>query len=405
VDVRLRRALVRVAGAATVVVGLTVTASAVRRADQVVASGREVLMGDRLVDTFVGRDLTVVRNVETAGVVAALGDLHVSEGSLRIERASGRVFAVGGGIRVDGDASIILPASGGLKYGTIRTGAPGSPDTVTRDPDAVAGFTPMVSSLRTSATCFAATSTTGLVRVDGETTTFVGDGVSALQVFRTAHRLTGPVDFERVPPDATVLVNVAGDQVTIAPRSDEWLERANDILVNVADATAVAIDARDGRLVNLLVGNPESRTVVTGDLYRGRLMTLGALELSGTRVEAGRLTATHLPECRAPDPDADGEPPDTAPAGARPSTPPTPSTTARPATSTTASSSTTTTTVVGGDVAEPEPVALGAAFSLGGAATSSQWWVGLPICVLGLLLLACDRAGRPGARGRRATRR
>ena len=156
VDRRLRRALVRVVGATTIVVGVTVTASAVRRADQVVASGREVLMGDRLVDTFVGGDLSVVRNVETAGIVVALGDLAVDGGSLRIERASARVFAVGGSLAVGDDASIILPATGVLKYGTIRTGAPGSPDTVTRDPNAVSAFTPMVASLESSARCFAA---------------------------------------------------------------------------------------------------------------------------------------------------------------------------------------------------------------------------------------------------------
>ncbi|MGH9132426.1 MAG: hypothetical protein ACRDZZ_00715, partial [Ilumatobacteraceae bacterium] len=99
-DPRLRRALVRVVGATTVVVGVTLTASAVRRADQVVASGREVLMGDHLVDMFVGRDLTVTRNVETAGIVVTLGDLAVDRGSLRIERASARVFAVGGSLTV-----------------------------------------------------------------------------------------------------------------------------------------------------------------------------------------------------------------------------------------------------------------------------------------------------------------
>ncbi len=192
-DRRLRRALVRVVGATTIVVGVTVTASAVRRADQVVASGREVLMGDRLVDTFVGGDLSVVQNVETAGIVVALGDLAVNGGSLRIERASARVFAVGGSLAVGDGASIILPAAGGLKYGTIRMGAPGSADTVTRDPNAVSEFTPMVAALASSASCFAATATSGIVTRDGSRTTFVGDGVSPLQVFQVNDRLVGPV--------------------------------------------------------------------------------------------------------------------------------------------------------------------------------------------------------------------
>ena len=183
-DRRLRRALVRVVGATTIVVGVTVTASAVRRADQVVASGREVLMGDRLVDTFVGGDLSVVQNVETAGIVVALGDLAVDGGSLRIERASARVFAVGGSLAVGDDASIILPATGGLKYGTIRTGAPGSADTVTRDPNAVSEFTPMVAALASSASASPRRQRRASSRSDGSRTTFVGDGVSPLQVFQ-----------------------------------------------------------------------------------------------------------------------------------------------------------------------------------------------------------------------------
>jgi choice-of-anchor A domain-containing protein len=422
VDRRLRRALVRVVGATTIVVGVTVTASAVRHADQVVASGREVLMGDRLVDTFVGGDLSIVRNVETAGIVVALGDLAVEGGSLRIERASARVFAVGGSLAVADDASIILPATGGLKYGTIRTGAPGSPDTVTRDPNAVSAFTPMVAALESSAKCFAATATSGIVRRDGSRTTLLGDGVSALQVFQVTGGLVGPVRFDRVPPDATVLINVEGAHVDVSPTSDEWTERSNDILVNAPTATSVTVDAADGRMINLLVGNPDSYTSVEGELYRGRMLTLGELELFGTRVEAGRLTATHLPECRPDDLSGPAVPAITAVPIPSPST----SSASAPAstTSTSTSSTTTTTTIVAGPVLAGAPVVLGAAFSLGGAATSTKWWIGLPVSLLGLLLLTSSwltsvlmasrpavvirriaRAGRPTRRARPATRR
>jgi choice-of-anchor A domain-containing protein len=423
VDRRLRRALVRVVGATTIVVGVTVTASAVRRADQVVASGREVLMGDRLVDTFVGGDLRVVRNVETAGIVVALGDLAVDGGSLRIERASARVFAVGGSLAVEDDASIILPATGGLKYGTIRTGTPGSPDTVTRDPNAVSAFTPMVAALESSARCFAASATSGIVTRDASRTTFVGDGVSALQVFHVSGRLDGTVRFDRVPPDATVLINVEGEHVAVSPTSDDWTDRSNDILVNVPTASTVTVDAGDGRMINLLIGNPASRTSVEGELYRGRMLTLGELELFGTRVEAGRLTATHLPECRPADLAGAAAVPATAAPTASPST----SSTAAPASTTstsTSSTTTTTTTIVAGSVPEGAPAVLGAAFSLGGAATSTKWWIGLPVSLLGLLLLTSSwiipvlmagrpagvirrivQAGRPIRRARPATRR
>ncbi len=378
-------------------------------------------MGDRLVDTFVGGDLRVVRNVETAGIVVTLGDLAVDRGSLRIERGSARVFAVGGSLAVGDDASIILPATGGLKYGTIRTGAPGSPDTVTRDPNAVSAFTPMVAALESSAKCFAATATSGIVTRDGSRTTFLGDGVSPLQVFQVTGRLVGPVRFDRVPPDATVLINVEGEHVTVSPTSDDWNARSNDILVNIPTATSVTVDAADGRMINLLVGNPESYTSVEGELYRGRMLTLGELELLGTRVEAGRLTATHLPECRS----GDLADPAAAPITAVPTASPSTTSTAAPASTTsTSTSTTTTTTIVAGPVPTGEPAVLGAAFSLGGAATSTKWWIGLPVSLLGLLLLTSSwitpvltasrpvaairrivRGGRPIGRARPATRR
>ena len=421
-DRRLRRALVRVVGATTIVVGVAVTASAVRRADQVVASGREVLMGDRLVDTFVGGDLSVVQNVETAGIVVALGDLAVKGGSLRIERADARVFAVGGSLAVDEGASIILPAAGGLKYGTIRMGTPGSADTVTRDPNAVSEFTPMVAALASSASCFAATATSGIVRSDSSRTTFVGDGVSPLQVFRVRDRLVGSVEFDRVPTDATVLINVEGGRVDVSPTSDDWAARSNDILVNVPMARSVTVDAAGGRMINLLVGNPDSNLSVEGELYRGRMLTLGEVVLNGTRVEAGRLTATHLPECRPSELADPVGPSTTAPPTAVSSASSTAAAQSRPVSTT--STSSTTTTIVPGTVPHGEPAVLGAAFSLGGAATSTQWWIGLPVSVLGLLLLTSSwlipavmagrpaafirrfaRAGRPARLSRPATRR
>ena len=241
-------------------------------------------------------------------------------------------------------------------------------------------------------------------------------------MFQVTGRLVGPVRFDRVPPDATVLINVEGEHVAVSPTSDDWTERSNDILVNVPTATSVTVDAADGRMINLLVGNPESYTSVEGELYRGRMLTLGELELFGTRVEAGRLTATHLPECRS------GRRLPTLPAApdhggadrvAVDVDPPPPA-----STTSTSTSTTTTTTIVAGPVPTGAPAVLGAAFSLGGAATSTKWWIGLPVSLLGLLLLTSSwitpvltasrpvavirrivRAGRPIRRARPATRR
>ena len=52
----------------------------------------------------------------------------------------------------------------------------------------------------------------------------------------------------------------------MSPTSDDWTERSNDILVNAPTATSVTVDAADGRMINLLVGNPDSYTSVEGEL-------------------------------------------------------------------------------------------------------------------------------------------
>ena len=188
-------------------------------------------------------------------------------------------------------------------------------------------------------------------------------------------------------------------------------------------ARSVTVDAADGRMINLLVGNPDSHVAVEGELYRGRMLTLGELELIGTRVEAGRLTATHLPECRPDRPGRPGRAVDDRASDRlavdrrRPRRPVEHRVDAT-------SSSSTTTTIVAGTVPTGAPAVLGAAFSLGGAATSTQWWIGLPVSLLGLLLLTSSwlipvlmasrpaalirrlaRAGRPARRARPATRR
>ena len=79
-DIRLRRPLMRLFGASIVVLGVFVTATAVRRADQVVASGRDVLLGGQLVDLFTARDLLIDGHAELAGTAVALGDLDVLAG-------------------------------------------------------------------------------------------------------------------------------------------------------------------------------------------------------------------------------------------------------------------------------------------------------------------------------------
>jgi choice-of-anchor A domain-containing protein len=370
-DTRLRRALVRILGAAVVVMGVFVTATAVRRADQVIASGRDVLLGGQLVDLFSARDLVIDGHAELAGTAVALGDLAVRDGTLRVEREATRTFAVGGAVEVADSAAVVFPESGGLKYGTIRSGAAGSRDTVLRDPHAVAEYAELTPSLESSSVCFARTPTTGIVRVEDDGLTLIGDGASGLQVFHVDRELAGVIRVRRVPSAATVLVNVVGRDALVAPAGREWNAVAEHLLVNVPDAATVVVDGGSGAGLHVLVGSSEGEVQVVGDTIRGSVLSLAQVTVTNTRIEHGPLTAPMLPEC-APSFDPVDEPEVSTPAVAP---------------STTTTSTTTTTTVAPGEQPRGSRAVPGAAFALGGAATASKWWAGIPLSLLGGVLL------------------
>ncbi len=236
-----------------------------------------------------------------------------------------------------------------------------------------------------------------------------------------------------------MLINVAGDDVAWSPRSNQWLDRSADVLVNVPTAVRMTIPAVDIVRSNLLVGNPDSAVAVDATAYRGQILALGDVTLNGTRITGAGLTAGHLPSCtadrlsderrdpaatidlKAPltestltlegpvvDPildravvatllDAPGAPSDRP--GALPEST-TSSTSSTTTTSTTTTTSSPTAGIVDADSVMQRPVP-GAAFALGGAATSSNWWIGLPVALLGGALLAMSWVGagplrRPG---------
>lgn len=234
-----------------------------------------------------------------------------------------------------------------------------------------------------------------------------------------------------------MLINIAGDDVTWSPRSNQWLDRSADVLVNVPTAARVTIPAVDTVRSNLLVGSPDSAVAVDAAAYRGQLLALGDVTLNGTRITGAGLTAGHLPSCTADrlsgerrDPAAtiDLKAPVTestlalegpvvdqvltraaadttllnAPAAPsdRPGAVPESTTSSTTTTSTTTTTSAPIAGVADADSAMRRPVP-GAAFALGGAATSSNWWIGLPVALLGGALLAMSWLGagpirRPG---------
>jgi len=377
-DSRTRRAVFRLLGASVVVFGVFVTATAVRRADQVVASGREVLLGGELVDLFSARDLTVSGHAELAGTAAALGDLDVQAGSLRVERDAIRVFAVGGAVHVAETATIVFPEAGALKYGTIRSGATGSSETVLRDPGAVARYAEMTPSLAASSQCFDRAPSTGFVRSMVGGLTLVGDGVSGLQVFTVDDAFVGEIRVSRVPAAASVLVNVVGRHVELAPRGDEWNEIAASTLVNVVDPGRVDVNTGRGVRLNTLVGATDAQVSIMGDRLTGTMLSLGAVDIANTRFEHGPIEAPLLPECAATAPHDSDE---VVTGGTMPAEP------TDDVVSTTSTTTTTTTTLAAGPQPRGSRAVPGAAFALGGAATESQWWLGVPLTLFGVMLL------------------
>lgn len=380
-DPRTRRALMRLVGAAIVVLGVFVTATAVRRADQVVASGREVLLGGEMVDVFTARSLTVDGHAQLSGTAVALGDLDIASGSLRVDRAAARVFAVGGAVQVAEDASVVFPETGALKYGTIRSGAVGDGDTVLRDPDAVAQYAAMVSSLEASVVCFSRAPSTGIVRMTDAGLSLVGDGASGLQVFHVDGSFEGPISISRVPREASVLVNVTGTNVELAPQGSDWATIAPNTLVNVPDASRVDILAGNDLRLNTLVGSTDGLVSVSGTRLTGSLLSLSAVEVGDSRLAHGPLLAPLLPDCTPINSPVVKEVPTPVVA------PPSATDESDSTVSTSTTSSTTTTTVLAGTQqpgARPVP---GAAFALGGAATATQWWLGVPLSLFGAALL------------------
>ena len=343
------------------------------------AAGREVLLGDQVVDLYSARDLTVSGHAELAATTIALGDLAVESGSLRVDREAIRTFAVGGSVSVAETATIVFPKAGALKYGTIRTGAAGSRETILRDPEAVAGYAEIAPSLASSASCFDRTASTGIVRASSDGLALTGDGVSGLQVFTVEQDFVGEITVSRIPVNASVLVNVIGDSAVIAPGGRDWSEIAPSTLVNVVSAIDVEVDAARGLRLNTLVGSTDAQVTIVGDRLTGTMLSLGSVAIGDTRFEHGAIEAPLLPECSPVEPSLQEEPVPTA-------TQPTARTDESISTSTTTTTTTTTTVLAGSQIRGSRAVP-GAAFALGGAATASRWWLGVPLTLAGSVLL------------------
>ncbi|MFG2501049.1 choice-of-anchor A family protein [Streptomyces sp. NPDC048441] len=243
------------------------------------AEGRVVAL-DRF-DQDKEEGASAVYNVGIAGVgsrvppedgadfLTAGGDIGVASGE--------RLLAEGGVVRHAGSVS-----------GTIE-------GTVTEDADAVAPYRPLRDQLTAASQCYARVDgtqrpATGTAVYTPDQTTFTGDGTSALQVFNVDFDLVGNskdvqqgLNFENIPDDATILVNIVGANRTIntysggISDSDALNAYRDRLLWNFPDATTVDLRGTGQFQGSVLVGEQSSMTTASMTGINGRLFTTGSL--------------------------------------------------------------------------------------------------------------------------------
>ncbi|MCY0933513.1 choice-of-anchor A family protein [Streptomyces sp. H34-S4] len=269
---------------------------------------------DEAVNIFVGDDFLVrERAAEAEGKVVVLGSFDQNK----------NLAEAGGGynIGIVGAGSLERPPAGSdfLTTGrdvTIATGqrlisdggvvrhagtAPG-PGTVTgplvADPAAITPYAGLRDRLTAASRCYARVDggprpATGTAVNENGTTVLTGDNTSDLQVFNVDFDMVSAtggaigIRFDRIPADATVLVNVLGAGRTIStyggtindtgPSADPWNGYRTRLLWNFPDATEVQLTGSGQFQGSVLVGERTSRTVVTLPGTNGRFLTTGEL--------------------------------------------------------------------------------------------------------------------------------
>ncbi|MFE3583033.1 choice-of-anchor A family protein [Streptomyces vinaceus] len=267
------------------------------------------------VNIFVGGDFRVrARAAEAEGKVVVLGSFDQDK-----DAQAGQAYNIG----VVGAGSLVQPPPGSDFLATGRdvhiaagerlisdggvvryAGTAPGPGRVTgpliHDTAAVAKYDGLRDRLSAASKCYA--------RVDGQprtptgtavnasgTTVFTGDNVSRLQIFNVDFNLVSGgggggaggaigIRFDRIPADATVLVNVLGTDRTISTYSgaiddahSPWNALRTRLLWNFPDATTVRLQGSGQFQGAVLVGEQASQTTVTLPGMNGRFFTTGTL--------------------------------------------------------------------------------------------------------------------------------
>lgn len=246
-----------------------------------------------IADVLVAGDLTTSGDVVVSGRVAVLGDLAVSTGTFAVTTTApgDGILAVGAEVTIASDAALTATPTSEVVVGTGVRGAVSS--TVSRDPDAVVGFTSLASRIPSDSRCFAATPTTGTIVARSRSLRLAGDGRSPLQVFTIDGDVAGHLELAGVPSGATVLVNVLGEGRRTLRVAGSL---ATPVLWNVVDATDVTVtgDALPGAL---MVGNRAASTRITATKVPGLVLAAGDVSLERTALGGVTFDDRALPVC------------------------------------------------------------------------------------------------------------
>ncbi|MEU2656240.1 choice-of-anchor A family protein [Streptomyces sp. NPDC007325] len=265
----------------------------------------EVRWRDNAINVFVGGDFLVREAAaEAEGKVVVLGgfdqakrtgvsqvyNVGVAGVGSRVVPDNGTAFlSVGGNLTV-APGQRLLTEEGTVTGKTLYAGT--VTGTVTpapvKDAAAVAPYTALRDELTAASRCYAYVDgaprpATGTAVNQGTETVFTGDGTSALQVFDVDFDLESGsggqqgIRFEKIPANATVLVNLLGGERTIDTFIAGLPGLRDRLLWNFPDATRVTFEGTAQFAGSVLVGNQASTTTITLPGMNGRFFTTGNL--------------------------------------------------------------------------------------------------------------------------------
>ncbi|MFI9238313.1 choice-of-anchor A family protein [Streptomyces sp. NPDC053079] len=305
---------------------------------------------DNGVNVFVGGDYAVRQAAAGAeGRIVVLGSFDLAKAAgappaynvgvvglgSRVPPDNGSAFLrVGGDLKLAAGQRLVAeegPVSGSVTYAGNHPGPGTVSPKAAHDVSAVSADQGLREELTSASTCYAydkgvSRKTTGTAVNQGPATVFTGDGSSALQVFSVPFDLTAPgggpqnLTFQRIPADATVLINLAGSGNDVHTLNTSTARiagvRRDRLLWNFPDAKEVQL-AGTGQLDgSVLVGRRAGLTHVSLPGVNGRLFTAGSLVHESAAGTTGQTLHAYpftgrLPDCgTGPSPEAGAADPD-----------------------------------------------------------------------------------------------